>query len=142
MLLAGTVVGLAACSDGGSGPSPASLTGTWSATKADFVNITNASEKVELIAHGGSVTLVLNENKSWTMTIGVPGEADRVQTGTWSSSIDELTLSYASPLVGEMQFDMSLSGSTLSLAGGHCPFDVNGDTLYEESTLALTMTKQ
>jgi hypothetical protein len=143
IILAGAVLGGAAChGDGGTGPSPASLTATWQATKAEFVNIANSSNKVDLVATGGSVVLVLTEGKTWTMTIRAPGDPDDVRNGTWSSSTDVLTLAFSGSFSGEMQFDMSLSGNTLTLSGGHTPFDVNGDGSDEETTLTLVLARQ
>lgn len=131
-----------ACHDDGTGPSPTQLTGSWRATKAEFVSIANPALKVELIQQGGTVRLSLTEGKTYTLTITPAGGADQHLTGSWSSSADVLTLALSPPLVGEIQFDMALSGSTLTLQGGHIPFDVDGDGVFEESIVNLTMTSE
>jgi len=131
---------LAACG-GSTGPSPASLVGTWTATKAEFTWVANPGTKVNIVAHGSTVTLVLNADHTYTVTVLTPGEPDDVRTSTWSSSADVLTLNNAPPMQGEMQFDMSLSGSTLTLTGGHTGFDFNDDQIDEDATLNLVLTK-
>jgi hypothetical protein len=42
----------------------------------------------------------------------------------------------------DVQFNMALSGSTLSLSGGHMMYDVNGDGTEEEAILDMRLTRQ
>ena len=43
---------------------------------------------------------------------------------------------------GETQFDLTLSTNTLTLTGGHCDFDFNGDDQGEEARLNLVLARQ
>lgn len=138
-VFAGLVAAAAAgCGSDGTGPSPDTLTATWNATKAQFVSVANPAQMAEVVGMGGSVTLTLNANNTFTMTTMTPGHPMEQLTGTWSSSIDVLTLHHGS---GTSQFEMTHSGNTLTLMGAHGSFDVNGDNADEEVTINLTMTR-
>jgi hypothetical protein len=125
--------------DGGTGPSAASLAGTWRATQAQLVSVANPSTQVDLVAMGGTVRLVLSDAQTFTLTVLMPAEPDDITTGSWSSSIDVLTLTYGS---GSMQFDMTLSGNTLTLTGANGDYDFNGDDTDEPAKISLTLTRE
>ena len=133
---------LAGCGDDdGTGPSPESLTGTWQATKAEMVSAANPSLKIELISLGATLELVLSTNQAFTMTATIPGEPPEVQTGTWSSSSDVLVLK-PSGQTFDWTFDMTLTGTTLTLSGAHVEFDLNDDGVDDEAILNLVMQRQ
>ena len=117
------------------------LIGTWRATKAEFTNSSNTSQRVDIVAQGTAVTLVLEPGGSFRMTITDPGLAGNAITGTWSASRDVLTI-VKTGQSGQSQFDMSLSGVTLTLNGGHMLFDINDDGVGEETILNMTLTRQ
>ena len=122
------------------GPTPQGLNGTWVATKAEYTSVATASKKVDVVAQGTTVTLVL-AGSSFTLTIKDPGLAGNVTTGTWSSSTDTLTMK-PTTISGQWQFDMALSGSTLTLTGGSVVFDFTDTGNPEEAKLNLTLTRQ
>lgn len=133
---------VAAC--GGSNPNAPSaqtLAGTWKATRAEFANASNLSQKVEIVALGTTLTLTLDAGGTYSQKITDPGQGGQTTTGTWSSSKDVLTLK-PTGISGNTQFDMSMSGSTLTLNGGHVLFDVNLDGRDEEAILNVTLTRQ
>jgi hypothetical protein len=142
--LAALLAGAGACGGGDSnGPSEESLVGTWVAAKAEFVSVANPSLKVDLIGLGGSIRLVLSSGHQFTLTIKPPGGAEEQSTGTWNSSGDEFVLRFAAgPLIGDMAFDVSLSGNTLTLTGADAEFDVDGQGGDEPAKLNLTMIRQ
>lgn len=132
-----------ACGGSSSGPSAETLTGTWGATKAELVKASSSSTKVDLVAKGGTVRLVLRDNKSFTLTVTEPGEPVEETVGTWSASADVLTLAFSiGSNSGEMQFDMSLSGGTLSLVGADTGYDFDDDGVDEPAKVNLTMIRQ
>ncbi len=139
----------AACGGGGDSKSgsPASpstqatLAGTWMATKAEFVSASNTSVRVEIVAQGTKLTLTLDSAGTYTQKIADPGQAGQTTTGTWSASQDTLTLKPAG-MTWDIQFGMTLSGTVLTLNGGHVSFDVNGDDRDEETLAYLTLAKQ
>jgi hypothetical protein len=132
--------GIACGGDGGTGPSPETLVGTWGATKAEFVSVASPSTKVDLVAMSGTVQLVLTAAKTFTLTVTVPGAPDEVSAGTWSSS-DILSLTFTSGHAGTMQFQLNLSGNTMTLSGADAEFDFNQDGVDEPAKLNLVLQR-
>jgi hypothetical protein len=140
VILAGLVaLAVGGCKDS-TGHDAKSLIGTWRATKAEFVSVANSNTKVDIIAQGSTLTLVLSSN-AFVLTITDPGQNPEVSNGAWSSSIDVLTLVPSSGWQGESQFDMSLSGNQLTLTGGHMPFEFTPGN-PEEAILNLILVRQ
>jgi hypothetical protein len=142
-----TLIGVAAaigisCGDGGGGPSTSELLGTWNATRAEFVSMANPATKAEIVAAGGTVQLVLEQTKAFTFTITTQGDPPWVLGGAWSVSSDVLTLTYTSGLLGESQFDISLSGDVLTLTRGHVGFDFDGNGVREEAMMNMDLARQ
>jgi hypothetical protein len=131
-----------ACGKSGTAPSTTELAGSWRATKVEYVNLTNQSQKVELVSSGAVYTLVLTAGGTFTLTGSHPGDDPISLAGRYEASVDVLSLTYTSGALGEAQFDMTLSGNTLTLSGGHAPYDVNGDDLDEEALLNLVLARQ
>ena len=138
-MLTGIVAAAAAgCGGDQTGPSPSTLAATWNATSAQFVSVANPAQMAELVGMGGSVMLTLTANNTFTLTTMSPGHPMEQLTGTWSASVDVLTLTHGS---GNTQFDMTVSGNTMTLRGAHGSFDVNGDNVDEDVTMNFTMTR-
>jgi Lipocalin-like domain len=136
----------AGCGGGDSGFSSATeatqtLVGTWQATKAEYTNRSNSSQSVDIVALGSVLTLVLEAGSSFRLTIVDPGEPGNTVTGTWSASRDVLTIVTAGQS-GETQFDMTFSGNTLTLDGGHALFDIDGDGVGEECELDMILSRR
>jgi hypothetical protein len=145
MLVAGILAGaVGACGDKDTGPSPDELAGTWIATKAEFVSVATPSLKFDLIARGATVSLVLTASKTFTLTITPPGEPELKSLGNWSTlEGDELKLTFSSgSMQGAMNFDMGLSGDTLTLAGADYQFDIDDNGTVESVKFNLTMARQ
>jgi hypothetical protein len=141
MLVAAIAAGAACGSgDGGSGPSPSAITGTWQLTKVLFVSQANPQQSVDVIALGGTGTLTFNSDKTFSYTLTVPPAAPETTTGTWSLGGQVLTI-VRDGFSGNVQFDITLAGQTLKLAGGHVDFDVNNDGTDEPAILTLEGTQ-
>jgi hypothetical protein len=137
MAMAGLVLGAAACSD--SGPSADSFVGTWSATQMEFTRSANPTETVEIIGEGATFRITFKADSTWTAVLTAPGMSPDTSSGTWSASIDVLTIA-TTGMSGEQQFQFSLSGNTLTLSGANAEWDFgSGD---EAATLSITLTKQ
>ncbi len=122
-------------------PSTTTLSGTWKATRAEFVSASNSSVRVEAVSQGYTILLTLTASGTYTRAASGPGQGTSTETGTWSSSQDVLTLRPAG-VSFNIQFDMTLNASTLTLNGGHVQFDINNDDVHEETILNLTMARQ
>jgi hypothetical protein len=132
----------AACSNSPTTPSTASLAGAWRATRAEFISQVNSNVRVEAVSQGVVLVLALDSAGTCTLTVTEPGRASEVSGGNWRASGDVLTLTWTSGQHGDTQFDMALSGNTLTLNGGHMLYDVDGNDLDEETVLNLTLTRQ
>ena len=115
-----------ACGDGGTGPAEEELTGTWRATKMEFVSVSNPAQKVDVITLGVTATLALNAGGTFFLTSTEPGHSAETLSGTWSASADVLTLKWTTPFTGEWQFDMALSGGSLTLSGADAEYNIDG----------------
>jgi hypothetical protein len=116
-----------------------SFIGTWHATKAEYVSVANSGTKADIIAQGSTLSLVFSSG-SFVLTITDPGQDSEVFNGTWSASKDVMTLTWTSGLSGESQFDWLLDGNTMTLTGGHMPFDFTPGS-PEEAILNLILVK-
>lgn len=140
ILAAGAALSLA-CGDDETGPSAASLIGTWDATTAEFYLLSDPTTRVEAISEFGStVTVAFNADNTFEVEILTPGEPDDLWTGTWSMGGDVLTLE-PDNITGEIQFDASLSDDILTLNGGHVLFDVDDDGTDDEAGLNLQLER-
>lgn len=144
LILVGSLAA-AACSGGASSsptaPSPQTLAGAWNATRAEFVSVATLTLRVEAIAQVMAILLTLDASGTFTQRTTAPGTAAETETGTWSATSDVLTLR-PTGISGNVQFDMTLSGNTLTLSGGHRLFDINNDDHDEETILSMTLTRQ
>ncbi|HSQ79334.1 MAG TPA: hypothetical protein VLN41_01960 [Candidatus Bathyarchaeia archaeon] len=137
LIIVSVALGLACKSN--TAPDADTLKGTWTATKAEFTSAADPGTKADVVALGGTAVLVLNETTA-VLTITKSGESARVYNATWSSSTDVLTLTWTSGSSGESQFDFVLDGDSLTMEGGHLPFDFTaGD--FVEAILNMELTK-
>lgn len=119
----------------------ADLVGTWNATVVEFTNLANTAEKYELIGDGGSLTIVVEANEDYTLSILFPGEPVDVQEGTIAVVGDVLTLSESgqgSPL----DFIFDLSGNTLTMTTNDVDFDFDDQGGDEPASLRMVLHRQ
>ncbi len=126
----------------GSGPSPGpqGLEGTWRATTAEYVSATNPNLRAELISQGRIVTLVLT-GTNFTFTVPDPRVPLAVTNGSWTSSLDTITLSPAGVPFSNV-FDFTLNGNGLRLTGGRVEFDFDANGSFEQAVLNMSLTRQ
>jgi hypothetical protein len=129
-----------ACGDDAAGPSAEELTGTWEATRLEYVSVSAPVQTVDLIADGGSATLVLAPAGTYTFTIIPDGEPQATLSGTWESGGDVLTMTVTGASFS-LQFALSLSGDTLRLSGADAEYDFDGDDVAEPARLNLVLTR-
>ena len=139
-LIIGALILGAGCKKSPTPPDQDTFIGTWQATKAEFVNVAVPGTKVDVVAQGGTVTLVLAATTA-VLTISELGESPLVYNATWSAGSDVLTLAWTSGSTGEAQFDFTLNGDNLTMDGGHVPFDFTEGN-FEEAILNLRLVRQ
>lgn len=126
---------LAACGGGEKGPPADQLVGTWRATRIEF---TGAAGTVELVAEGGSGTLVLEAAGTGVLTLSPAGGSPRVRSGPWSLDGDHLTL--GTPANNE-NWSVSLQGGALRLRGSQTSWDLDGDGTGDPASLNLDFVR-
>jgi hypothetical protein len=111
--------------------------GKWLATKAEFWRAPAPNilcDRRDLVAEGGTVTLMLEQGGPYSVSVTMPGEKTGVSTGRWhyhefwgKPQIDFYLSSIPDPEYGEVpSFYVTLSGDTLTLWDGgsiFLPFD-------------------
>ena len=141
VLAACAILTLACGDDNGNGPNRNSIVGTWDATSMEFVLKSNPAVRVDAVNEfAATVTVVFDDDDSFTILLQVPGEPDELITGTWSMSGNTITLNPdGEPF--DWQFSISLSGDTLTLEGGDVAFDVDDDGDEDECDLTLVLER-
>jgi hypothetical protein len=138
LLVAG--VAIAACGgDGGSGPSPSELAGTYSLTRCEYVSTTGLGT-VDLIAGGGTGTLVLTTDSLFlnvTPSSGTPV----VLAATYEVRGIDLIRVTPAGASWYWAWDMTRSGNTLKLTGADAEYDFNHDALGEPAKWNLEGTR-
>jgi hypothetical protein len=119
--------------DKSTAPKPAQITGLWTATKIEHVQI-GSSTSVDEIALGGSGSLLLNADASYRYVVAPNGEPPDTLADVWDLSSDGTLTLHLGPY-GEMQFDTHLSGNTLTLSGADSDYDFDGDGTREPGKL-------
>ena len=136
-----TAAVVSGCGGDGNGPNQDQFVGTWNATSVVYTNQANTAQKVDLVAEGATVVVVLAASGNYIITATLPGEAPDVTTGTWSASADVLTL-HETGVAFSLQFDWNLAGSTLTISGADSEFDFNGDGVPEAAKLGVVLERQ
>lgn len=135
------VVAALACGDGSVGPAASDITGTWQATQVEYVSVAQPSQSVDLIAdEDWTVTLALAANGTYTFTQTPPGEQPQTSTGTWELDGDVFNVAPTGTQY-RLQFEIALSGSTLSLTGADAEYDFDDDGSPEDAKLNLVLTR-
>ncbi len=127
------------CSDS-TAVDPESLVGTWDGTKLEFARVADPQDKEDVIGDlGGDFVITLAANGGCTGQLTVPPDPMENMTGTWSASADVFTLHWSGD-THTTQFDMTLSGNTLTLAGGDVEYNFGiGD---EAAKLTVVLVKR
>jgi len=131
------------CSDGdddlsqtGTNLSVSDISGSWTATNATF----SAQEFFDLLADGGGVTLVIQNNGRFTFTMKVPGEQDEVSTGKLGFDGEFLAVIFDDDPGEEASFFISLVNNILTLRG-QTEMDLDGNGIEDLGILELIMKR-
>jgi len=129
-----------ACSKEGTGPSQTELVGTWQVVKCEYVS-TQGLGTVDLIAGGGSGTMVLTTTDTMRLSVTPASGAPLSFTGTYEVSGIDLMKVTPAGVTWYWAFDMSLSGSTLTLSNGSGQYDFDHNGQPDDAKWNLVMTK-
>ena len=131
---------VAACSKDNPGPAPSEITGTWQATKDEYIAKAAPHVSVDLVGAGGSATLVLNEDHTLILTEKPLTGSESVLNATWELETDLMRVTPVGA-TWYWAWDVSLSGNTLHLTGADRLYDCDGDATPEEADWNLTLTR-
>jgi hypothetical protein len=133
------VLGMGCGDDNPSGPSEDEITGTWQATKVEYTTSAGVP-MIDLIALGGSASLVLNADNSLVYTVTPAGGSANVTTGTWQLSANMIAVT-PSGMPFSWQFDVEYTSDELRMSGADVEFDYDDDDIDEPAKLNLVFTR-
>lgn len=130
----------------GCGENPTELTlqnlaGTWSATKLEWTDNSNGNT-FDLIANGGSFTIIVQETGAYTATFKLPGVPTETLTGTIVITGDLLEIvddSDPSRTITATTF--TFTGDTITFTDPSNSFDFDFDQQPEAATLVGVLTR-
>ncbi len=131
---------LIGCGDA-TGLDPVELAGTWSALEYRFTNPANTSQTVELIALGGSLSIVIRADSTYTATIQEPGDAPETRSGTVEIQGDTLTIS-ESGQGSPTPYMARRSGDTLTMTTSDEDFDFDQDGTDDPADVRIVLVRQ
>lgn len=117
------------------------IAGTWNATRASFsLAADGPAVELEVVAAGGTVTLVIQANGRFTLTIVLPARSPEVSTGQLGFDEDLLVVSYDEDPEDYELFGIQATETTLSISGPS-EFDFDGDGTDEAAIVELDMER-
>lgn len=143
------LVTLTACDSGGDDEfsldgdeiSMSDIAGTWQATRAFFSRAaTGPAVAVEIVALGGTATLVIQTNGRFTFTTALPGETPNVTTGQLGFDEDLLVVIYDDEPDDFDFFGIQFSGNNLSI-NGQGTYDFDDDGAEEAAFIELDLVR-
>lgn len=117
------------------------IAGSWIATSAVFdIAGTGPSQRIDVVEEGGTVTLVIQNNGRFTLTVTQVGEAPEVTTGRLGFDEDLLVVSYDDDPDEFEFFGSQFSGNNLSIQGP-AEFDFDGDGTDDPARVSLDLVR-
>ncbi len=142
-LALGVAVGCGGGEGAGPGPgvAPADLAGTWRADGVTFTSRQDSSQSVDLVALGGRFTLTISTDSTYWAVTALPAQIPDIDTGHWVLAAGFLLVTDDSVPGKTSTFQVTLSGSDLTLATDEEEFDFDGDGNPDPATLTLALTR-
>jgi hypothetical protein len=120
-------------------PPPEQVTGTWHATQVEYAS-TGTLGSVDLVAGGGSGTLVVRADGTLRLTVTPAGADSVVTTGSWAMTAQVFSVT-PTGLAWSWSWAMTLSAGTLSLTGANAEYDFNHDGVDEPAKWNMVFTR-
>ena len=121
--------------DDPAGPDAEEITGAWQATKVEYTT-PGGNPVVDLIALGGSASLLLDPDGSLAYTVTPAGAVPTVTEGVWELEGDIMTVT-PDGMPFSWQFEVEYAGDELALRGADVEFDLDGDDEDDPAKLNL-----
>lgn len=133
------LVAMTGCGGTDNGPTKEEITGTWNASKVEYVSPTS-QQSFDVVATGGTGVLVLSSDGTFQFVVTPAGEQAETISGTWQLGGQIMTITRTGSS-GTWEFETQLSGNTLTMSGANVEFDFNDDGTDEPAKLNLTFTR-
>ena len=125
----------------GTNESMAEIAGDWTATVANFSRAAAGPVlEVDIVAMGGTASLVIQPNGRFTFTWQLPGEAPVVTTGQMAFDQDLLVVAEDSNPGDWEFFGIMFMMNNMSL-NGPAEYDFDGDDIAEPAFLTLDLMR-
>ena len=125
----------------GTNLSVSDIAGAWVATRAAFSpEADGPAQEVDLVAQGGTVTLNIQNNGRFTLTLSLPGAPPETATGRLGFDEDLLVVSFDDDPDDFDFFGIQATPTTLSVQGPG-EFDFDGDGTDEAARLELDFVR-
>jgi len=117
------------------------LEGTWIATSYVFTNIANTSQTVDVISQGGSYTLTIRSDSSFTASFVEPGESMETRVGNVIVTGTVLTIA-ESGQGSPTDFSAVRNGDQMTLTTTDEDYDFDDDDVDDAATLMVELARQ
>jgi hypothetical protein len=133
------VIGLATAVACGDSVAPEDIAGDWTATSFVFTSVDDPDLTADIIDLGGSVSLTLNANGTYSITFTLGGVPE-TDGGTYTIDGSDITLDEGDS--DEVSGTIDLSGDTMTirLTDG-VEFDFDDDGTDESATVVIVLTR-
>ena len=117
----------------GTNTSIAAISGNWNATKAVFGNTSGPVMETDVVANGGTVSLSIQSNGRFTITVAEQGKPAEIDTGRMGFDEDLLVVSFDDDPEEFEFFGINHIEPNLTITGGNgsAGYDFNGDGVDE-----------
>ena len=117
------------------------IQGNWNAIRAIFdIAGTGTSQSIDVVEEGGSVTLQIQSNGRFTLTITPQGESAEVSKGQMSFDEDLLVVEFDDSPGDSEYYGIQSSTSTLSISGP-AEYDLDGDGTDDDAYVELDFVR-
>lgn len=132
------------CSQQGTNLSISDIAGNWTATEANFFNVaTDPIQVVDVVAEGGTVTLAIESNGRFRLTVAESGGPNDVSSGDFCFDEDLLVVLFDGDAPDDWEyFRISLNAGTGNLSiSGPAEFDFDNNGTQEAGEISLSLVR-
>ena len=121
-------------------PTPTVLAGNWIASKVEFTNQENPSQKIDISQQGGSASITIETNGHYTFNVLISGETPSVETGT-IIGVSSQVIEFRSNNGVTHSRAYTYSTTVFTLQDEYSDFDFDGDDTNESATLYIILQR-
>jgi hypothetical protein len=125
------------------GTTAADFAGTWEATEFRFVSSPTPSDTIDVIDLGGGLSVTLEADASYELTLMLPGEVPEIEYGVALLFGDMIVMIDEVEPDGSVRFEYGLAGSTITLRGeDSIDFDDPPDGVDDPAAIEIVLERQ